>query len=94
MLEINKARSQQILEKQRIENELMSLTFLKNKLDKEDRLNHVKLVKDSMENKQRQAAMNQRKNALLNKEKVTKRSYDSILEQRYLAKQNQMQRHQ
>lgn len=94
VLEMQRTKSQQVLEQTRIDSELQQLEAVKNRLDKEDRMNHARLVKDSIANRSRLMAAEQKKNSVQQKEKAMKRSYDAAVEQRHAFKQGQQKRKQ
>ena len=59
-----------------------SLVAVKNRLEKEDRKNHAKLVKDSIETKSKLRATRQKQITTYQKELVMKKTFDAALELR------------
>ena len=57
-------------------------------------MNHARLVKDSIANRSRLMAAEQKKNSVQQKEKAMKRSCDAAAEQRHAFKQGQQKRKQ
>jgi len=58
------------------------LIAVKNRLEKEDRYNHAKLVKDSIESRHRLMASTQKQTSIEVKEIVIKKTFDATIELR------------
>ena len=78
ILQNNIEKNEIALERARIDNEVLRLTALKNKLDNEDRGQHAALVRQQNKSTAQDQAFNHRKNTIINHEHAKIKEFTRI----------------